>query len=215
MEPTQSEQSHGAPTIETNNIHQVLEQFDEDGHIINQDTSFQIRCEICKERNLAILNSKVDKRSVDTHEYYAVLPGCGHIFGYTCVYTWILRAGEPTCPYCRTTVFPHSPAATMLDIFGGAGAEEQHKEILRIRDILNQHKLDELNKQEKPGRPDPDQDDSWEMIMEDTDRWEMGTENPGQDLDLWGLVTERLVTERLVTEIADIIDNLDQELDDE
>ncbi|KAI2601956.1 hypothetical protein GGR54DRAFT_560071 [Hypoxylon sp. NC1633] len=143
MEQNKAEQSQGALTIETNNFHQVLEHFDQDGHIINLDTRFDIQCQVCLTRNLSVLNSKFDKRSRDTHETYCVFPRCGHAFGYTCIYKWITRFLRPQCPVCRMDIFSPPTDRGLLDLFGDGGIEEQHKEILSIREIFKQRIIQE------------------------------------------------------------------------
>ncbi|KAI1408984.1 hypothetical protein F5Y13DRAFT_203971 [Hypoxylon sp. FL1857] len=125
-------------TVTTSNFLQVLEHFDQEGHIINENTRFDIQCNVCYGKNLAVINPIFDKKSRDTHESYAVLPMCGHAFGYTCLFNWLKRdfnLDNPTCPICRQPVYP-STEPIIFNIFGGAGVEEQHLEIVDVRKSL-------------------------------------------------------------------------------
>ncbi|KAI1137131.1 hypothetical protein F5Y05DRAFT_414294 [Hypoxylon sp. FL0543] len=124
-------------TVSTNNFRNVLENFDEDGHIKDQRTRFDITCSICYEKNLALLNPVFDKRSRKTHESYAVLPMCGHAFGYTCLLRWLKLNFSPSCPICRKQVFRNNIKNNgALSIFGDSGVDEQHEEIVDIRQSL-------------------------------------------------------------------------------
>ncbi|KAI0470761.1 hypothetical protein GGR56DRAFT_657447 [Xylariaceae sp. FL0804] len=97
--------------VETSNFREVLKQFDGEGNIINrQTTRFHIDCEICQQFQLLILDeTHVGQPVADTHETYAVLPRCGHAFGYDCIKKWISISSESgprgsTCPACRTPI---------------------------------------------------------------------------------------------------------------
>ncbi|KAI0178836.1 hypothetical protein GGR52DRAFT_588661 [Hypoxylon sp. FL1284] len=122
-------------TVETNNFNQVLKEFDDDGHIINPNTRFRISCAICNQRDLAIVNDKLDKLSYEAHEPYTVLPRCKHAFGYACLLSWIVGNGRNTrrisCPICRALVFDGDQSVP--NKYGAEGVEEQHGEIVNIR----------------------------------------------------------------------------------
>lgn len=125
----------GEVKVDTENFHQVLEHFDDEGHLKDKDnTRIAINCAICKEHDLAILNHDKQERSRSRHESYAVLK-CGHAFGYVCLHNWLLQ--NKTCPSCRTNPFC-SPREHFLmsDLYGDAGAKEQHEEIQDIRKFL-------------------------------------------------------------------------------
>ncbi|KAK7755472.1 hypothetical protein SLS62_002401 [Diatrype stigma] len=122
--------------VETNNIHQILEFFDDEGKLKNQPDTyyvvFAIPCGICQDRNLALTNHYKTQRTRATHEAYAVLP-CGHAFGYRCVHKWLY--GNRSCPTCRRN--PFGPEGfTMLDLFGDADSRDQHEEIKELKALL-------------------------------------------------------------------------------
>ncbi|KAI6088162.1 hypothetical protein F4821DRAFT_258332 [Hypoxylon rubiginosum] len=128
-------------TLTSNHFKHILEAFDEEGHLINPETRFHITCPICDEKDLAILNSGFYKRSRTTHESYAVLPRCQHAFGHTCLSNWIMRnintnGQPPLCPSCRTPIFPSWKQATALEIYGDGNIEEQHMDIVNIRNSI-------------------------------------------------------------------------------
>ncbi|KAI4862803.1 hypothetical protein F4820DRAFT_450632 [Hypoxylon rubiginosum] len=129
-------------TIDTNNFNSVLKEFNEEGHIINPNTRFQICCGICNEKDLAILNDKFDRRTRETHESYSVLPFCQHAFGHTCLWNWVMverRRKKPTCPTCRASIFPKGDWS--LDLFGDGSVEEQPQDIINIRDSIRNASL--------------------------------------------------------------------------
>lgn len=98
--------------VDTNNFNQVLEHFDGEGHIIWPNMRFNIACDICHEKNLALTNPSLDPRSRETHESYAALPVCGHAFGYTCLLQHMLKdlhLSNPPCPACSTRIFARVP----------------------------------------------------------------------------------------------------------
>ncbi|KAI1205394.1 uncharacterized protein F4807DRAFT_471073 [Annulohypoxylon truncatum] len=128
--------SQNIDTVDTSNFIEVLRYFDEDGNIANPNTRFDIQCGICREKNLALLNPAFDKRSRETHETYAVLPNCGHAFGYVCLSSWIFSNSVPTCPTCRKRIF-NRDQPRVLSMFGDSGIEEQHLEVLDIKGILH------------------------------------------------------------------------------
>ncbi len=120
--------------VETNNFHNAIEHFDNEGRLKDKDrTRFAIQCAICHTHDLALLNEDKDHRSRHHHETYAVLK-CGHAFGYRCIHTWLLK--HKTCPSCRENPLCRNEHFVMLDMFGYAGAHEQHKEINDIRRLL-------------------------------------------------------------------------------
>ncbi|KAI2472514.1 hypothetical protein F4781DRAFT_382902 [Annulohypoxylon bovei var. microspora] len=102
---------------------------------ITVDTINFLQCSICCDKNLALLNPRFDKRSRTTHESYAVLPNCGHAFGYVCLHNWVVSNENPTCPVCRKDVFA-GHQRRVLDVFGDSGVAEQHLEIQDIRKSL-------------------------------------------------------------------------------
>ncbi|KAI1081936.1 hypothetical protein F5B20DRAFT_578712 [Whalleya microplaca] len=136
----QTSETHQQVTVETNNFHRVLEYFDDNGNIINPTkTRFELSCQICGDKSLALVNDHLDRRSRETHECYTVLPLCGHGFGYRCLYSWLITNlyGDPTCPTCRLPVFlPGAIKSSMLEIFGDGGIQEQNEEIVEIRKIV-------------------------------------------------------------------------------
>ncbi|CAJ2513283.1 Uu.00g014020.m01.CDS01 [Anthostomella pinea] len=127
-------------TVETNNFNAILEHFDEDGHLLNPPpVHLSIECQICYDKNLALVNPRFDTNSRDTHEVYAVLPRCGHAFGYSCLFHWfnMNRNGRnPGCPSCRAPVFCAANHATMLTIYGAANPQDQAREIVDIGNTL-------------------------------------------------------------------------------
>lgn len=133
---SQAQQSHtgDVKVVDTENFHQVLEHFDDEGHLKDKDhVKLAITCGICRERDLAILNHDMDQRSRQRHESYCVL-NCGHSFGYVCVHNWLLK--NKTCPSCRKNPFCEMGHFSMSDLFGDSGAHEQHEEIKEIRKFL-------------------------------------------------------------------------------
>ncbi|KAI5864743.1 hypothetical protein GGS23DRAFT_619381 [Durotheca rogersii] len=129
-------------TVETTNFHQVLEHFDESGNIIDQTrTRLSIQCPICTTKNLSLVNGYYDSKSRDTHEAYTVLPGCGHAFGYVCLYNWLkehINVRNPTCPTCREPVFTSRDRPLIFPIYGDTSLGEQHKEVVDIRASLRE-----------------------------------------------------------------------------
>ncbi|OTA99409.1 hypothetical protein M426DRAFT_16487 [Hypoxylon sp. CI-4A] len=127
------------PVIDSNNFRQVLQYFDRNGECINSNIRFRIPCAICNTKDISLVNSKFDKISRETHEPYAVLPRCGHAFGYTCLYTWLsnsINLEMPKCPSCRQDAFYETNEPLTLDIYGVASDEEQSAEIYDIRQSL-------------------------------------------------------------------------------
>ncbi|OTA82933.1 hypothetical protein M434DRAFT_16857 [Hypoxylon sp. CO27-5] len=123
-------------TVSTNNFFKVLEYFDDQGTLIYPKTRFDIQCNICLQKNLAIVNPDFDKRSRLTHECYAVLPRCGHAFGYKCIYDWLKQGMgifNPKCPICRRIVFHRGQQPEIFKVFGDSGADELFLEILDMR----------------------------------------------------------------------------------
>ena len=75
-------------------------------------------CPICQEQYLGGNGSQLEE--------VVVLPGCGHVFGRTCLQTWLdPKDGEPhdTCPLCRNNVF--GLAQTQNDGFGDRANEAE------------------------------------------------------------------------------------------
>ncbi|KAI1392785.1 uncharacterized protein F4822DRAFT_441601 [Hypoxylon trugodes] len=109
MEPESSQSQQPVTVVDTHYLHDVFEHFDERGRIIDDKVRFSILCRLCGERNLAITNSKFDKKSPKTHEPWGVLPNCGHGFGLECLYALINTGVEvkklPGCPTCHTPIF--------------------------------------------------------------------------------------------------------------
>ncbi|KAI0837533.1 hypothetical protein F5Y06DRAFT_297390 [Hypoxylon sp. FL0890] len=138
-----SDSDQQVTTVTTNNFPKVLEHFDKKGHLINPKTRFDIQCSICYEKNLALVNPTFDKRSRDTHESYAVLPLCGHAFGYTCLLSWLMqdRIYNSRCPVCRKQVTRVVGKPVIFSIFGDSGADEQHQEVLDIKKSLKIDKV--------------------------------------------------------------------------
>ncbi|KAI1378702.1 hypothetical protein F4677DRAFT_411717 [Hypoxylon crocopeplum] len=138
-----SDQQVAVTTVESNNFRHVLEYFNEQGHLTNPDTTrLSIPCGICGEKDLALLNGKFNKRSRETHESFAVLPICGHAFGYNCLFEWLLKdinKRNPICPFCRAQAFPSVREPLNLPIFGDAGIDEQHEQVVEIRESLYDH----------------------------------------------------------------------------
>ncbi|KAL7620336.1 hypothetical protein AAE478_009330 [Parahypoxylon ruwenzoriense] len=132
----QAHNSDQQVVVETNNFIQVLDCFDEDGNLLDQNTRFKIQCGICTTKNIALVNHRFDRRSRETHESYTVLPRCGHAFGYTCLYEWIktdMNLAMPTCPMCRADVFDSAASPEIFELYGDANSEEQNQEIIDIR----------------------------------------------------------------------------------
>ncbi|KAI1493179.1 hypothetical protein F5X96DRAFT_623281, partial [Biscogniauxia mediterranea] len=133
--------SNSPVMVETNNFHQVLTHFNREGHIVNPDTiRLAVSCQICCCKDLAILNDRFDQHSRQKHEAYAVLPRCGHAFGYKCLYEWLTseaKVNNPQCPSCRASVScEHNHQLPILEIFGASGASGQHEDVLEIREAL-------------------------------------------------------------------------------
>ncbi|KAI0007773.1 hypothetical protein F4779DRAFT_490086 [Xylariaceae sp. FL0662B] len=155
-------------TVETNNFHRVLEHFDEDGYLIDPvNIHLELTCQICNEKNLALINNRFDRRTRETHECYTVLPRCGHAFGYRCLYSWLLSdaSGNRTCPTCRKPVYlSRAHRNSLLEIFGDAGIQEQNKEVVDIRKVLR-----EGEQQAASVLPTPQQDGNvvYEYVIED------------------------------------------------
>lgn len=128
--------------VETANFSEVVKHFDENGKIIDENTRFKIECSICRDKILALTNPKFDQRSESTHETYAVLHQCGHAFGYRCLRGWMNSQHTPTCPICRQRIFVEAEEGAsyvdwILMVFGFVDIEEQLRDILAIREILN------------------------------------------------------------------------------
>ncbi|KAI1091664.1 hypothetical protein F5B19DRAFT_256510 [Rostrohypoxylon terebratum] len=118
---------------------EVLRHFDENGNVIDENTSFQIQCIICHDKKLAITNPKLDQKSEETHESYVVLHLCGHAFGSSCLVQWVYESYNLTCPVCRQPIFNgRIPQDTFqLLVFRGRNAESQKCEIHALKDMVN------------------------------------------------------------------------------
>ncbi|CAJ2501064.1 Uu.00g039170.m01.CDS01 [Anthostomella pinea] len=142
MAQQQNQTSSGVSevTVDTCNFPQILEHFDDHTRLINPGTTrLAIPCYICQHKDLAILNSRFDTYSRATHELYAVLPRCGHLFGAVCIYDWLIRGTDPrnpTCPVCRASIFCGGNHIAALEIYGPTVADEQTEEIAQIRHAL-------------------------------------------------------------------------------
>ncbi|KAI5918688.1 hypothetical protein F4810DRAFT_691191 [Camillea tinctor] len=142
----QTHNSTGLVTVKTNNFHQVLEHFDEQGHIKNPDiTIFAIPCQICSQ-DLAVVNPKFDTCahknttcSIRKHESYVVLPKCGHAFGSWCLLEYFttqsnITAGCPS-PSCGERIVGDFEPKEMFIRFRPNDLP-QHDEIMDIRKKL-------------------------------------------------------------------------------
>ncbi|KAI1375651.1 hypothetical protein F4677DRAFT_421962 [Hypoxylon crocopeplum] len=144
--------------VDTNNFRQVLEEFDENGHLINPGTRFKIPCVICQEQNLAFLNSKFDKLSRDTYEDFAVLPICGHAFCFQCISHWLVteeirlrqegRPVIPTCPSCRTEIYFDENKPLFLSILCTENVEKQAEDIVKIRNLIFDRDILDMDEEE-------------------------------------------------------------------
>ncbi|KAK6949443.1 hypothetical protein Daesc_009523 [Daldinia eschscholtzii] len=126
-------------TVETHYFPEVLEHFDDHGHLIDPNTKFNIGCYICHVANLGLVNHASEQRSSLTHEPFAVLPRCGHAFGYQCIMGWLLldiNKKNPKCPACRKEVYSNKNSPEVFLIVGVSPPEEQHMEINAIRKSL-------------------------------------------------------------------------------
>ncbi|KAI0849617.1 hypothetical protein F5Y00DRAFT_261402 [Daldinia vernicosa] len=142
-------------TVDTQYFHEVLTHFNEEGHLINRNTRFNIKCSICQDAHLSLVNHDFDKKSRATHEPFAVLPRCGHAFGYECISQWLMRdinIGNPRCPTCRTDVFSSRMQPEVLHVFGTCEPEEQHLEIVAIRESL---RTNDTPPTQEPSEPRP------------------------------------------------------------
>ncbi|KAF2969647.1 hypothetical protein GQX73_g3908 [Xylaria multiplex] len=113
--------SSSRETITTNNIHQVLEYFDNDGNLISP------------------FNPRFHGPN-EVREHYAVLPRCGHAFGYQCLLHVLVTAFPfpPSCPRCSKPVFPNQGPAIPLTIYDvTADLDSQRKQIRSIRGNLD------------------------------------------------------------------------------
>ncbi|KAI1650020.1 uncharacterized protein F4817DRAFT_313327 [Daldinia loculata] len=129
-------------TVDTQYFHEVLTHFNEDGYLTNKNTRFNIKCYICQVAHLSLVNYDFDKKSRTTHEPFAVLPRCGHAFGYECISQWLMKdinVENPKCPTCRADVFRSRMQPEVLHIFGTCEPEEQHLEIVAIRESLRRN----------------------------------------------------------------------------
>lgn len=184
-------------TLTSNNFQRILDEFDEQGHIINSETRFQITCPICDEKELAILNGKFDKKSRASHESYAVLPHCQHAFGHTCVFSWIMsniNDGEtPLCPSCRAPIFHAEDQATALEIFGDGDINEQHQDIINIRDSIK--KGAEILFEDPVDHADSDSDSDWDGLELNADV--LGRLFDAPQLVMWLREARRLINEEI------------------
>ncbi|KAI1656917.1 hypothetical protein F4813DRAFT_390258 [Daldinia decipiens] len=140
--PEQTPGSEQAITVDTQYFHEVLKHFNEDGYLINKNTRLNIKCHICQVAHLSLVNHDLDKRSRTTHEPFAVLPKCGHAFGYKCISQWLMKdinVKNSQCPTCRMDVFRSRMQPEVLPIFGTCEPEEQHLEIVAIRESLRRN----------------------------------------------------------------------------
>lgn len=140
QQPTPGNPSTKAnPTVvETNNFHEVLKYFNDDGQLKDENTQFAIPCAICLDKNLAI-PCRAQHPTLETHEPYAVLSRCGHGFGYSCLYDSLVsyqrRRERPQCPMCRQPVEFWSRGCFRLPpIFLG---HERRDDIRRARATLD------------------------------------------------------------------------------
>ncbi|KAJ8128194.1 hypothetical protein O1611_g5443 [Lasiodiplodia mahajangana] len=121
-------------TVETNNFREVLEHFDFNGNVIAENTTiFAIPCVICQANNLSLVNPVLNGPTDVPTEHFAVLPNCGHAFGYKCIMHWFL-VDEPKCPTCRTPAYCDRGHIEPLEIFGETRyLEAQRRQILMIK----------------------------------------------------------------------------------
>ncbi|RYP24936.1 hypothetical protein DL765_000164 [Monosporascus sp. GIB2] len=130
--------------VETNNFRRVLEFFDEEGNLKDTNTRIRIRCGICLEKDLSIMNSSTDTHASEQHEHYTVLPRCGHGFGYRCVIKWLFtngfrRGGRMGCPTCREPVCCDTNPLHFEtpEIFHAYDGVRQRDDVNAIRQILS------------------------------------------------------------------------------
>ena len=125
--------------IESNNFRQVVDLFDADGNLLNPNTRLTIKCSICCERDLAVVNTAVgDVYSREHHEAYTVLR-CGHGFGQTCITQWLWSStlrGHARCPTCRQDAFCPRNHIDVPEIVDG---RDLRNDILKIRNLLAQN----------------------------------------------------------------------------
>ncbi|KAI1804680.1 hypothetical protein F4811DRAFT_570783 [Daldinia bambusicola] len=159
-----AQESDQTTTVETNYFPQVLTHFDEHGHLINPATRFSIHCDICHSANLSFVNHAVDKKTAATHEPFAVLPRCGHAFGYECLLGWVWRSinkTNPVCPSCRKEVFRSTDDPDVFRIFGVCNPDEQPLEVAGIRESLRLDETATTPTQEDPVTP---LNEDWDVI---------------------------------------------------
>ncbi|KAI0103555.1 hypothetical protein F4814DRAFT_452904 [Daldinia grandis] len=140
--PEQTPSIEQGTIVDTQYFYEVLGHFGEDGHLISSTTRFQIKCYICHNVHLSLVNPLFDKKSRATHEPFAVLPRCGHAFGYECISQWLMKdinLENPKCPTCRKGIFRSRIRPEVLHIFGTCEPEEQHLEIVAIRESLRRN----------------------------------------------------------------------------
>ncbi|KAI1131774.1 hypothetical protein F5Y10DRAFT_285701 [Nemania abortiva] len=133
--------------VETNNFHQVIQHFNDAGELTNMNTRFSIDCQICMCKNLALTNTLVDVPTNELHEKYAVLPRCGHAFGFQCLGQWIKTQKTQhnfnlKCPSCRSPIACEKRHSAPLKLYGPTRGstsdcmEKQRKDIAAIRATL-------------------------------------------------------------------------------
>ncbi|KAI0870425.1 hypothetical protein GGS24DRAFT_475350, partial [Hypoxylon argillaceum] len=142
-ETATGETATGQAIVETNNLHQVIQHFDDSGELIDNKTRIKIECQICMCKDLALTNRELDPLDKESHESYAVLPRCGHAFGHSCLQRWIKtqraqRNYDPKCPSCRTPLLCEKMhALTLTEIgFMGRGSKTQAEDVVGVRNTL-------------------------------------------------------------------------------
>ncbi|KAJ3580293.1 hypothetical protein NPX13_g275 [Xylaria arbuscula] len=122
--------------IDSQNFKKVVAQFNYAGELVNKQARIQIDCVICREKLLGITNPSLSQLNDNEHERYAVLPLCGHAFGYDCLRNW-LNTGSRECPLCRTPTECGKYHKLDLTICGIKGdATSQASDIRKIRQAL-------------------------------------------------------------------------------
>ncbi|KAI0810184.1 hypothetical protein GGR55DRAFT_678779 [Xylaria sp. FL0064] len=132
-------------TVDTNNFHRVIPLFDEAGDLVDPKTNFDIMCDICQDKKLALTNKQLDENFDDSHEKYALLPRCGHAFGSDCLFEWVhynnsLHGIDPTCPSCRCPLACPKGHVSYLFSLGSTNAEPSRRseDIRFVRTALSE-----------------------------------------------------------------------------
>ncbi|KAI0538765.1 hypothetical protein GGR58DRAFT_500934 [Xylaria digitata] len=123
--------------VVTNDFHQVLRHFNEDGIVLDGNTYIDITCHICQEACIGPIHPRFPGQT-KPYEHYAVLKHCGHAFGYKCLFHSLLarRINEPSCPTCGTKIFPERGQPRPLVIYGIVDLESQREQIRSIRQMI-------------------------------------------------------------------------------